>query len=66
MAVWCAQHREGWCACKWSRRPAEGADNVPTKCDHFVALPFGFARRTPDCAMCHQVLRENERAKRAS
>jgi hypothetical protein len=56
-AVWCVQHREGWCACYTNQRPSEGQDNVPTLCAHYVWGPFGFKRRRPTCPACLELLR---------
>lgn len=55
--VWCVQHRDGWCACKEDRDPGE-ADNVATRCENWVVLPSGIARRWPTCEECREELRE--------
>lgn len=50
--TWCVQHREGWCAVLGTARPVESATNVPTRCGHFVVMPFGIKRRVPNCPEC--------------
>lgn len=46
MNVWCAKHRDGWCAVKPNRQPAEDAFQVETKCGYFICLPAGRLRET--------------------
>ena len=41
--IWCAQHRDGWCAMRPNRKPAEGVFQVKAVCDHFICLPWGIA-----------------------
>lgn len=50
--VWCVEHKDGWCAIKLNYKPPEDANNVPTRCNHFVVLPTGFAKRQPTCDEC--------------
>jgi hypothetical protein len=49
---WCVLSRDGWCLTKHNRKPAEGADAVPTACGWFVVLPGGFDQREPTCRDC--------------
>ena len=50
--VWCARHREGWCATASGRTFRDTAINVATRCGHFVVLPGGCERRVPTCKDC--------------
>jgi hypothetical protein len=52
--VWCARHRDGWCAVKPNKKFDEGATSVPTKCGHFVILPGGMDKRQPTCDECRK------------
>ena len=56
--IWCAQHKDGWCAIKPNRKPPEGVSQVETKCSHFICLPWGIAPRTPTCIECRKAIGE--------
>jgi hypothetical protein len=59
-AVWCVQHRDGWCmTSRQARPPREGAGLIRTKCGCFVVLPWGLEKRRPDCKNC--LTRPNKR-----
>ena len=61
----CVQHRSGWCATSAQIRvPKHTATNVKTLCGYYVYLPFGIARRQPDCADCSAVLAAREKRER--
>lgn len=49
--VWCAKHREGWCAISGNEEPAEGA-GVETLCGYAIPFPAGFDHRRPTCDGC--------------
>jgi len=49
---WCVKHNDGWCACKIDADPGEHAWSVETACNHFIALPYGAAKRKPTCPEC--------------
>lgn len=56
-AVWCVQHRDGWCAVqkgvvKHGRAPVDTTVDAPTRCGYHVIMPWGFERRLPDCPEC--------------
>jgi hypothetical protein len=53
-------HRGGWCATKRKRTPSayENITNARTICGCSVVLPWGFARREPDCPDCKKKLEE--------
>lgn len=55
-AVWCVRHRDGWCATKDGRKHDDAENNVATKCEHFVVLPWGAEKREPTCNECKAVL----------
>lgn len=59
--VWCAKHRDGWCAVKSLREFNEGVASVPTLCDYWVSFPMGLEQREPTCEACLQVLKERFR-----
>lgn len=52
MNRWCVRHRDGWCATASNRPHWEEDNNVPTRCGHFVVLPWGSAYREPTCGEC--------------
>jgi hypothetical protein len=52
---WCAKSRDGWCLLKPNRKPCDGAFQVRTKCEHFICLPGGFAKREPTCPDCRKL-----------
>lgn len=45
-----------WCAANVPHRPAAAAVSIPTKCEHWVMLPIGVARREPSCPDCRRAL----------
>jgi len=55
-AVWCVRHRNGWCAVFDGRCPSEDAWEVPTKCDHFIHLPWACEKRVPTCEECKKMI----------
>lgn len=57
MRVWCVKHRDGWCAAKPNRTFGEDAENVATKCNHYVTFPLGCEKREPTCDECRTLLR---------
>lgn len=59
-------HRTGWCATRRKRTPSayETVNNARTICGCSVVLPWGFARRMPDCPECLKKL-EGERGRTA-
>lgn len=50
--MWCAKHRDGWCAIKPNRQPPEDVFQVETRCGYFIFLPWDFADREPTCREC--------------
>ena len=52
--VWCAKHRDGWCAIKPNRKPPDDIDQVATRCGYFICLPWGLEKREPTCSECRQ------------
>jgi hypothetical protein len=55
-SVWCAKHRDGWCAAKTNEPWDERAFNVPTMCGYFVTLPIGCKKGEPTCLECLEIL----------
>lgn len=56
-AVWCVQHKGGWCATKRGRRPDTEAWCDETRCDHFVIGRWGSEKREPTCPECRKRMR---------
>lgn len=51
--VWCVEHKDGWCATAYQpKSEPRYRDRVKTKCNHWVILPWGFAKRVPTCMEC--------------
>ena len=60
MKVWCAKHKNGWCAL--ASQPASQPryrDNMKTKCKHFVMLTGSIELREPTCEDCRERLRKS-------
>jgi hypothetical protein len=56
-AVWCVQHKGGWCATYRGRRPSEDAVHDKTRCGYTVHLRTGSARRLPTCCDCKKKMK---------
>lgn len=53
--VWCAKHKEGWCAVKPNRKFSDDVNSVVTQCGYFISLPWGCELRTPTCEECRRI-----------
>ena len=52
----------GWCATRRKRTPSayENITSARTVCGYSVILPWGFARRQPDCPECIAKLKKEK------
>lgn len=50
--VWCVQHRGGWCATKYGRKPDPIALLDQTRCGYSVTLRTDDDKRLPTCSTC--------------
>lgn len=59
-AVWCVQHRDGWCATRSGAKPSADAWKDATACGCWVTMRMGSEIREPDCEECHAALSAQE------
>ncbi len=61
----CVLHKGGWCATSKNHQPREGDNNVPTRCKHFIVLPYRFEKRLPDCPVCLKAVKKSYQSRRS-
>lgn len=56
---WLVKHKDGTCCLKHMDRkkpPSDAINSVPTLCDHWVTLPYGYEQGEPTCTNCTAAL----------